>query len=237
MPASTDLNAELSEPDEEESARPTRTRAAPSGLYGEPSDQLIRSKETVIRAQHSQELRAMQKARKEEEVRARHAQQIERWRDSYRRMAAAAAHGEILTDLLHKVGRLLDTVPPLSDVNAHVHQLIDAEMRPIRDREGRERALAEYRQRIQRTVETITRASLGYWDAEGDEPEEARELASSALAALPPESSDLQMRGTLTKAIAPVVERIAHRRAQKERANKINTLLLMLPPSLPQRGS
>ena len=132
-------------------------------------------------------------------------------------MATAAAHGEVLADLLNKVDRLLDTAPPFSDVSTQVQQLIDVVMRPIRERERREQALEEHRQRSERALQTITQASLGYFDVERDDPDEARELARSALAALPPDASERHIRATLEHAIAPVKERIARRREIKSR--------------------
>ena len=229
MPASSDVIDDNSGPDEIESARPARARGTAPGLYGEPSEQLIRSKGNLLEAEHNEQLRAMQRARKEEEARARRAQQVEQWRDGYRRLAAAAAHGEVLADLLSKVDRLLDTAPAFADVTAQVRQLIDAEMRPIREREQRDRALAEYRQRIERVAQSITSSSLGNSNVDREDVAEARELARSALAGLPPQASDRQMAATLAQAIGPVTERIARRRAQQQRTSDITRHLSTLP--------
>ena len=103
-------------------------------------------------------------------------------------------------------------------------------MRPIREREQRERALADRRERIEQCARAIDLdAKFGSSDVGRDETEEACELARSALTALPPGASDRQMCAALERAITPVVERITQRRAQKEGANEITHRLRMLP--------
>jgi hypothetical protein len=213
MPASPDSDSAESEHRTAESdrPRPTRSRAASSELYAEPSTELARSAELLVQAQHEEQLRNMKKARKEREELDQRNREIARWRDRYRRMATEAADGQVLASLLEKVERLLDLAPPFANLDVQVRQLIDAEMRPIQEREQRERDLAAHRDRVARTVKSITQRSLGnFFDVAREDLDEARELADSALTALPILASDRQFGATLQQAIAPVKKRIAH---------------------------
>jgi len=89
-------------------------------------------------------------------------------------------------------------------------------LRPVRERERQAREFDEHRRRIARAVQSF---SLPY-GATGDDAQEARELALTALEALPVGAADRHFRNVLGLAIRPIVERIPRRRAEQEHAQQ-----------------
>jgi hypothetical protein len=245
MPASADLESEdTQDPDHQAEGppRPTRGRLAQE-LYGEPSRQLARSKEKVIQLQHTveaqrlkHESREIESQTREQQERVRQAQRVQAWRDGHIRRAAAAVPGELCADVCAKVERLLNTVPPCTEVARQVNEIIEAALHPIRQREEQARALDAHKKRIARAVQSINFP----YGASSDEPEEARELALTALTqSLPMEATDRQLRNAVEDAIRPVMERINRRQAEKKRRDQeaarkyeIGQILALLPLSM-----
>ena len=249
MPASMDLEESAAHEDnqavvtERPDTRPaTRTRLTQE-LYAEASPQLARSKEKVLRLQHTVEAKRLEQqsaeidnAARAERTRAQEAQRVQAWRDGHIRRAAAAVPGELCADVCAKVERLLNTVPPCTEVARQVNEIIEAALHPIRQREEQARALDSHKKRIARAVQSI---NLPY-GASSDEPEEARELALTALTqSLPMEATDRQLRNAVEDAIRPVMERINRRQAEKKRRDQeaarkyeIGQILALLPLSM-----
>lgn len=221
---------------------PARSRLAQE-LYAEPSRQLAKSKEKVIRLQHSveakrliRESREMDKAVKEEQARAREAQRVQDWRDGHVRRAVERVPAEVCADVCARIEDLLNRVPACANVTAKVDELIEAALRPIRRREEQDRALAAHCKRI---ADAARRINLPY-GAASDEQEEARELAVVALTQTPVGGSDRQFRRALEDAILPIVERINHRQAEQERRrqeaghkSRIDSIVSWLPLGMP----
>jgi hypothetical protein len=240
LPASADID-EAQGPDEQPShgtAKPVRGRLTEE-LYSEPSDQLAKSKEKLIRLEHTaeakrlkREMREIDRAAREEESRAREAQRVQQWRDGHARRAVERVPAEACSDVCRKVDSLLDSVPDCADVAAKVDQIIEAALRPIRQREQEARALDAHRQRIARAAQAI---SLPY-GATADDREEAQDAALANLSELRQGASDRELRIKLEEAIRPVLERINRRQADAERRrqetnhkNSIAQILALLP--------
>jgi hypothetical protein len=182
---------------------------------------LAKSKERVIRLEHAaeakrlrREMRESDRAAKEKQARAREAQRIQEWRDGHIRRAVERVPAEVCSDVCRKVNGLLDSVPDCADIGVKVDEIIEAVLRPIRQREQEARALDAHRQRIARAVQSI---SLPY-GATTDDREEARDAALASLTQLlQPAASDRELRINLEGAIRPVLERINRRQADAER--------------------
>lgn len=214
MPASTDID-DTPGAEQEAPARPARGRHTQE-LYGEPSHQLVASKEKVIRLEHAadaqkikREMRERDRAQKEQQALIRQAEQERRWRDQCKRQATEVLPAEAIPDACAKIDALLDSVPPCSHVSGKVAEIIESVLRPYREREEQARALRAHQHRVARAVQSI---SLPY-AATSAESEEARDLGLTALGTLPVGTHEYQLRRRLEAAILPVVDRINRRRA------------------------
>lgn len=220
MPANLDQQEEASESEDSPSdARPAHRSRLTQELYGEPSAELTKSKEGVIRLEHtlqrklmSQQIRQMDDAAAEEQTRTQEAARIRAWREPYIRLAVTKVPAEACAEVCARINSLLDSVPPFTDVTAQVVELIQIALRPIRKREAGARALEEHAKKLSAAVESI-RLPPG---ASFAEVEEARELARAALANLPAGCSDYQLRTTAETAIRPIADRIAARKAREQ---------------------
>jgi hypothetical protein len=241
MPACPDIDDTHGTEQQEahSAARPARGRLTEE-LYSEPSDQLAKSKEKLIRLEHTaeakrlkREMREIDRAAREEESRAREAQRVQQWRDGHIRRAVERVPAEVCSDVCRKVDTLLDSVPDCANIGPKVDEIIEAALRPIRQREQEARALDAHRQRIARTVQSI---SLPY-GATGDDREEARDAALASLSqSLQPGASDRELRIALEQAVRPVLERISRRQAEAERRRQeashkysIDQIMALLP--------
>lgn len=226
MPASADLDPEETQDGDHESEsppRPTRSRLT-QDLYSEPSRQLARSKENLIRIEHAveakrlrQQSREMERAAQAEQSRAREAKRVQVWRDGYIRQVVETVPAEVCSHVCGTVADLLDRVPSCTNVSAQVAGIIDVALRPLRERERQERAGDAHRQRIARAVRSI---SLPL--ATPDEIDEAREVALAALTEhVSLSATDRQLRTVLDGAIRPVLDRVDARRADEERRRQL----------------
>jgi len=220
MPASADIDGAHG-PEQQPShgtTRPARTRLTEE-LYAEPSDRLAKSKETVIRLEHAAEAKRLRRDMREsdrvageEQERAREAQRVQQWRDGHVRRAVERVPAEACSDVRRKVDSLLDSVPDCADIGAKVDEIIEAALRPIRQREQEARALDAHRQRIARAVQSV---SLPY-GATDDDREEAQDAALASLSQLRQGASERELRIRVEEAIRPVLERINRRKADAE---------------------
>jgi hypothetical protein len=220
MPASADID-EAHGPEQQPThgtTRPARTHLT-EALYAEPSDQLAKSKEKLIRLEHTaeakrlkREIREIDRAARDEESRTREAQRVQAWRDGHIRRAVERVPAEVCSDVRRKVDSLLDSVPNCADIGPKVDEIIEAALRPIRQREQEARALDAHRQRIARAVQSV---SLPY-GATDDDREEARDAALASLSQLRQGASERELRTRVEEAIRPVLERINRRKADAE---------------------
>jgi hypothetical protein len=141
-------------------------------LYAEPSRQLAKSKERVIRLEHSVEAKRLQQQSREidrlaEEERAREQETraVKEWRDGNIRRVLERVPGDLFAQASAQVEALLDRVPPRSNVTAKVDEIIHIALRPIRRREEQaravEQAISQLRARARRSeVESQTRSQV-----------------------------------------------------------------------------
>lgn len=222
MPASADLDGPSAEDGDQQAdgaSRPARSRLV-QDLYAEPSRQLAKSKEKLIRLEHAaraseikEQMRQRRTEERERQERVHRADQEERWRQTYISWLAQKLPAEAIPGARAKLDALLDSVPPCTNVAAQVDEIIRAELRPYHQREDQARALQAHTERIMAAVKS---KSLPY-GATPDEREESRELALQVLRALPVAASDRQIRLTAEEAIRPIVDRINGRRADEDR--------------------
>jgi hypothetical protein len=124
MPGSADID-EAHGPEQQPThgtTRPARTHLT-EALYAEPSDQLAKSKEKLIRLEHTaeakrlkREIREIDRAARDEESRTREAQRVQAWRDGHIRRAVERVPAEVCSDVRRKVDSLLDSVPNCADI-------------------------------------------------------------------------------------------------------------------------
>jgi hypothetical protein len=202
MPASGADLEESAHPEEEdrqtETRPPARNRLAQE-LYAEPSSRLVRSKEKFIQQQLladekrvRREMRQSDREARTEDARARAAEEERRWRDLHIGRVIDKVPAEACGSACASVEYLLNSVPPSmrrlrggATVAAKVEEIIEATLRPYREREQQSHAQEAHRARIERAVDSI---SLPY-GATGDDYDEARVLGRVALGALPPPTS------------------------------------------------
>jgi hypothetical protein len=183
------------------SAAPLRNRLTEE-LYADPSPQLAKSKEKVIRLEHSIEAkRLQQKSREidrldmEERARAREARMVQEWRHGHIRRVLETVPGEMCADTCASVEELLDRVPPMSNVTARVDEIIHIALRPIRRREHQARAvdqaMSQLRSGARSELETALRSKameailqLPEHASAADMSSAARTIVSTANAAL-----------------------------------------------------
>jgi hypothetical protein len=131
------------------SSAPARSRRAEE-LYAAPSRQLAKSKERVIRLEHTVEAKRLQqqgreidRLAEEERARADEARLMKQWRDGYIRRALEKVPGELCADTCATIEALLERVPPGSNVTPKVDEIIQKALQPIRRREDQARAVDE----------------------------------------------------------------------------------------------
>lgn len=239
LPATAEFSDEESSDDEEaapgtsaESARRSRNRH--DDLYSEPSPELARSKEKVLKLEHSaaaqqlkREMRKTARAERDEEARARQEQAAHQWRNEYLRLVAHSVPSEVCADACGQVQRLLDSVPPGTDLHQRVAEIIDAVQRPIRERQQQERDHAAHVKRMEALIHSIRISNFSLQET-ADDRDDARERARAALEVLPAGSTEYQMRMAADLAIEPVRERIRRKEAEYEHKSRVQSALVSM---------
>ena len=215
MPANTAVD----EPDENEGqeadrqqrpdGRPAARSRLTQDLYAEPSRQLAKSKEKVIRLEHTVEAKKLQqqsreidRAAQEERTRARERQMTQEWRDGHVRLVVEKVPAGLCVDVCAKVEDLLNSVPPRSNVTAKVAEIIDDALRPLRRRQEQNRAIEEaLRRRLDRDAQANHRLKEG-----------ARSKAENAVYRLPERASYQDMYAAANAAIDEINAVCEHRR-------------------------
>jgi DNA-binding transcriptional MerR regulator len=238
LPATAEFSEGESSDDEESPAIPAEIARRPlrsrhDELYSEASPGLAKSKEAVIKLEHSaaaqqlrRGMRQTSRAEREEETRVREDQEARQWRNEYLRMVAHSVPAEVCADACGQVKRLLDSVPAGTDLHQRVAELIDAVQRPIRERQQQERDHAAHVERIETFLRSI-RVSNSLHETK-DDRDEARERARAALAVLPIGSAEHKLRTTADAAIEPVRERIRRKEAQQEHRSRVQSVLVSM---------
>lgn len=207
MPA----NADLEDPDAQDQPpeAPTRSpRSRATELYAEPSRQLARSKEAVIRLEHSveakrlkQELRDLDQSAAQRRAQASEAQMRQRWRDALIRRVVEEVPSESCAATCASVDELLERVPPCSDVTAKVDEIIETALRPVRRREEQNRALEDALLRLDQSTSQDALAKMA-----------ARSELENALRRLPNHANYLEMRAAAAAAVARINAAVLHRK-------------------------
>jgi hypothetical protein len=235
LPATAEFSEDESSDDEESPAIPAESARRPlrsrhDELYSEPSPDLAKSKEAVIKLEHSaaaqqlrREMRKTARVEREEDARAREDQEERQWRAVYLRLVVHSLPAEVCADACGQVTRLLDSVPTGTDLHQRVAEIIDAVQRPIRERQARERDHAAHVERIETFLHSI-RVSSSLHETK-DDRDEARERARAALAVLPVGSTEHKMRTTADTAIEPVRERIRRKEGEQEHKWRVQRAL------------
>ena len=217
----------------ESTRRPVRGRH--EELYSEPSPELAKSKEELIKLGHSAEaqrlkrdIRKADQAEREERSRAREAAQARQWRDKYRRWVIEGVPGELCAAALAELERLLDKVSPGENVERPVMDLIEAVLRPVRERRQRERQQAARVQWIEKVLSSLRLFPL--YDAltlheTREDREDSLDLARAALKRLPEDATEREMTGTAEQAMEPVRERIRSKKAAQEYQSRVQRAL------------
>lgn len=129
---------------------PAPTNRLTQELYAEPSRELARSKEQVIKLGHALEAKRLQqqsreidRADKEEWARHYEKKRLQEWRDGNIRRVVEKVPGESCAETCARVEELLNRVPPGSNVTAKVDQIIEIALRPTRRREDQARAVEQ----------------------------------------------------------------------------------------------
>lgn len=185
-----------------------RTRLT-QDLYAEPSRQLAKSKEKVIRLEHTVEAKKLQqqsqeigRAAQEERTHARERQLIQEWRDGYLRYAVEKVPASLCVDVCATVENLLNSVPPRSNVAAKVVEIIDDALLPLRRREKQNRAIEEaLRLRLDRDAQANHQLRL-----------EARSKVENAVHRLPERADYREMCATACAVIGEINAVCEHRR-------------------------
>jgi hypothetical protein len=218
MPA----NTELGEGDREDSdehppggnvqpeSRPSPPRSrVTQELYAEPSRQLARSKEAVIRLEHSveakrlrQELRELDQANAQRRAQASQAQMRQRWRDSHIQRVIDKVPSEACAATCAKVDELLESAAPGSSVTVKVDEIIETALRPIRRHEEQSRAVEDaLRLRLDQSVREDALLKMA-----------ARSEVENALRNLPNHASYPEMRAAADAAVAQINADVSHRK-------------------------
>jgi len=218
MPANTELgeadgvNGDEDPPrgDAQPESRPSPSRSrGTQELYAEPSRQLARSKEAVIRLEHSveakrlkQELRDLDQATAERRAQASQAQMRQRWRDSHIQRVIEKVPSEACAPTCSKVDELLESVPPGSNVTVKVDEIIETALRPIRRREEQDRAIEDaLRLRLDQSVREDALLKMA-----------ARSEVENAVRNLPNHARYPEMRAAADAAVAQVNAAVLHRK-------------------------
>ena len=153
-----------------EGGRPARAEGRPvnrsrltQDLYAEPSRQLAKSKEKLVRLEHSLEAKKIQKksrefdrAAQEERTREYEARMTQAWREGHLRRVVEALPASVCTAACDRLEAFLDRVPPRSNVTTKVGEIIETALRPIKRRVEQDRAINEaIRQRLDRDAKNI----------------------------------------------------------------------------------
>jgi hypothetical protein len=216
MPANAavdDDSEESDNPDEGRQVRAEGRSAARSrltqDLYAEPSPQLVKSKEKLVRLEHNleakkllQQSRELDRAAQEEQMRAHERQMTQEWRDGYLRRVVEKVPARLCVGVCAKVEDLLSSVPPRSNVTAKVDEIIENALFPLKREEQQQRATEEtLRRRLDRDAQANHRLKA-----------EARSRIENAIRKLPERADYREMCAAANATIDEINAVFDHRR-------------------------